>query len=255
MASDGSDQDARYALSKLLQRGTVAEYESGDAQVDTWNHNRPQLVNTFEWRSGLVRCNLGEPNILATYGNDMGITNYGLRLKDKAIKKLKERTQMSTKHHKIWDPGIKNFFFRHHPEDKGKSLNLVVAANDVGNNGFLPMDHQCKGDLFATGGAAQVDTWNHNRPQPVNTFEWRSGPVHCNLREPNILAVYGNDMGITNYGLRLKYEAIKKLKERTQTSKKRLKIWDPEIKNFFFRHHLEDKVDVKEWGMICPRLG
>ncbi|GKB42049.1 reverse transcriptase domain-containing protein [Tanacetum coccineum] len=28
IASDGSDQDARYALSKLLQRGTVAEYES-----------------------------------------------------------------------------------------------------------------------------------------------------------------------------------------------------------------------------------
>ncbi|GJS63851.1 hypothetical protein Tco_0678415 [Tanacetum coccineum] len=28
MASDGSDQYARYALSKLLQRGTVAEYES-----------------------------------------------------------------------------------------------------------------------------------------------------------------------------------------------------------------------------------
>ncbi|GJW40604.1 hypothetical protein Tco_0066449 [Tanacetum coccineum] len=28
MASAGSDQDVRYALSKLLQRGTVAEYES-----------------------------------------------------------------------------------------------------------------------------------------------------------------------------------------------------------------------------------
>ncbi|GJY26611.1 hypothetical protein Tco_0401337 [Tanacetum coccineum] len=28
MASDGSDQDARYALSKLLQRRTVAEYEN-----------------------------------------------------------------------------------------------------------------------------------------------------------------------------------------------------------------------------------
>ncbi|GKE91746.1 hypothetical protein Tco_1572841, partial [Tanacetum coccineum] len=28
MALDGSDQDARYALSKLLQRGTVVEYES-----------------------------------------------------------------------------------------------------------------------------------------------------------------------------------------------------------------------------------
>nr|GEY72325.1 hypothetical protein [Tanacetum cinerariifolium] len=28
MASDGSDQDVRYALSKLLQRGTVTEYEN-----------------------------------------------------------------------------------------------------------------------------------------------------------------------------------------------------------------------------------
>ncbi|GJU63756.1 hypothetical protein Tco_1245591 [Tanacetum coccineum] len=28
MASDGSDQDARYVLSKLLQRGAVAEYEN-----------------------------------------------------------------------------------------------------------------------------------------------------------------------------------------------------------------------------------
>ncbi|GKF79820.1 hypothetical protein Tco_0235388, partial [Tanacetum coccineum] len=28
MASEGSDPDAEYALSKLLQRGTVAEYES-----------------------------------------------------------------------------------------------------------------------------------------------------------------------------------------------------------------------------------
>nr|GFC76316.1 hypothetical protein CTI12_AA149880 [Tanacetum cinerariifolium] len=103
----------------------------------------------------------------------------------------------------------------------GKSLNLVVAANDVGNNGFSPMDHLCQGELFATGGVA----------------------------EPNILAAYGNDMGITNYGLRLKDESIKKLKQRTQTSKKRLKIWDLGIKNFFGRH-LEDKVDVKEWGMI-----
>nr|GFC29315.1 hypothetical protein [Tanacetum cinerariifolium] len=73
-------------------------------------------------------------------------------------------------------------------------------------------------------GAAQVDTWNHNRPHPVNTFEWRSGSVRCNHMEPNILAAYGNDMGITNYGLRLKDEAIKKLKEIKQKSKKRLKI-------------------------------
>ncbi|GJY82052.1 hypothetical protein Tco_0494803 [Tanacetum coccineum] len=86
----------------------------------------------------------------------------------------------------------------------GKSLNLVVAANDVGNNGFSAIDHQWQGDFFATGGAAQVDTWNHNSSQPVNTFEWGSGSVRCNLEESNIVATYGNDMGITNYGPRLK---------------------------------------------------
>ncbi|GKD65405.1 hypothetical protein Tco_1307513 [Tanacetum coccineum] len=120
----------------------------------------------------------------------------------------------------------------HVDSNEGKSLNLVVAANDVGNNGFSAMDHQWQGDFFATGGAVQVDTWNHNRSQPVNTFEWGSVSVRCNLGEPNIVATYGNDMGFTNYDPRLKDEAIKKLKERTQMSKKRLKIWDPGIKIF-----------------------
>nr|GEY79779.1 hypothetical protein [Tanacetum cinerariifolium] len=64
--------------------------------------------------------------------------------------------------------GIKN---EHVDVNEGKSLNLVVAANDVSNNGFSEVDHQWQGDLFATAGVVQVDTWNHNRSQPVNTFE------------------------------------------------------------------------------------
>nr|GEZ95762.1 myosin heavy chain-related protein [Tanacetum cinerariifolium] len=31
------------------------------------------------------------------------------------------------------------------------------------------------------------------------------------------------------------------------------RIWDPEIK-IYFRHHLENNVVVKEWGMIRPRF-
>ncbi|GKE54398.1 actin-binding FH2 [Tanacetum coccineum] len=31
-------------------------------------------------------------------------------------------------------------------------------------------------------------------------------------------------------------------------------VWDPGIK-IYFRHHLEDKVVVKEWGMIRPQFG
>nr|GEU96985.1 hypothetical protein [Tanacetum cinerariifolium] len=43
--------------------------------------------------------------------------------------------------------------------NEGKSLNLVVVANDVGNNGFSTMDHQWQGDLFAIGGAATRLKW------------------------------------------------------------------------------------------------
>ncbi|GJX58488.1 hypothetical protein Tco_0289878, partial [Tanacetum coccineum] len=46
MASGGSDRDAQDALSKLLQMGTVAEYER---QADHHNHRqpkRPQHSNT-----------------------------------------------------------------------------------------------------------------------------------------------------------------------------------------------------------------
>ncbi|GJW28161.1 hypothetical protein Tco_0045036 [Tanacetum coccineum] len=106
---------------------------------------RLTLLIGFDWGSGSVRCNLGEPNILAAYGNDMGITNYGLRLKDEAIKKLKERTQMSKKRLKIWDPGIK-IVSRQHLEGKavleksfykdrltlqGQHPLPIVGANDM----------------------------------------------------------------------------------------------------------------------------
>ncbi|GJZ08886.1 actin-binding FH2 [Tanacetum coccineum] len=37
-------------------------------------------------------------------------------------------------------------------------------------------------------------------------------------------------------------------------SGKRRGVWDPGIK-IYFRHHLEDKVVVKEWGMIRPQFG
>nr|GFB21541.1 hypothetical protein [Tanacetum cinerariifolium]GFB21542.1 hypothetical protein [Tanacetum cinerariifolium] len=204
MASDGSDQDARYALSKLLQRGTVAEYEN---IILSWpSEEAPPVIK------GSLDAN-----------------------EDTTLSLPRPDEEESTSGKMIADESVRIEQNDHVDFNEGKSLNLVVAANDVGNNGFSPMDHLCQGDLFATGSAVQVDTWNHNRPQPVNTFEWQSRSVRCNLREPNILEAYGNDMGITNYGLRLKDEAIKKLKERTQsqTSKKRLKVWDPIIKNFF----------------------
>ncbi|GKA74826.1 harbinger transposase-derived nuclease domain-containing protein [Tanacetum coccineum] len=51
--------------------------------------------------------------------------------------------------------------------------------------------------------------------------------------------------------MRLNDRYIKKKKMEAAIQKR---IWDPGIK-IYFRHHLEDKVVVKEWGMIRPRFG
>ncbi|KAK6157177.1 hypothetical protein DH2020_011425 [Rehmannia glutinosa] len=81
----------------------------------------------------------------------------------------------------------------------------------VWKNAFWAVDHQWDGDLFATAGA-QVDIWNHNRSQPVNSFEWGKDTaisVRFNPGEPNILATSASDRSITIYDLRLSSPARK----------------------------------------------
>ncbi|XP_073028273.1 uncharacterized protein [Primulina eburnea] len=89
----------------------------------------------------------------------------------------------------------------------------------VWKNAFRAVDHQSNGDLFATAGA-QVDIWNHNRAQPVNSFEWgidTSISVRFNPGEPNILATSGSDRSITLFDLRLSSPA-RKIIMRTKTN-------------------------------------
>ncbi|GFP86440.1 ddb1- and cul4-associated factor 13 [Phtheirospermum japonicum] len=81
----------------------------------------------------------------------------------------------------------------------------------VWKNAFWGVDHQENGELFATAGA-QVDIWNHNRSQPVNSFEWGKDTaisVRFNPGEPNILATTASDRSITLYDLRLSSPARK----------------------------------------------
>ncbi|GLT27509.1 hypothetical protein SLA2020_025000 [Shorea laevis] len=89
----------------------------------------------------------------------------------------------------------------------------------VWKNAFWAVDHQWDGDLFATGGA-QVDIWNHNRSQPMNSFEWgtdTSISVRFNPGEPNILASSSSDRSITIYDLRMSSPA-RKVIMRTKTN-------------------------------------
>ncbi|GJS40584.1 DDB1- and CUL4-associated factor 13 [Tanacetum coccineum] len=144
----------------------------GAAQVGVWDRNKLHPDDTSEWGSGSVisiRFNPGEPNILATSGNDLGITIYGLGLKDEAIKMF---------------------------EDNYQSLEVKM---------------RCK------------DRMHKSQQDKAHNFM-----MLCKQLELRVI------------------EIVNKLKERTQ----RLKIWDPEIKIIFFRHHLEDNVVLKVWRVL-----
>lgn len=74
----------------------------------------------------------------------------------------------------------------------------------VWKNAFTGVDHQWDGENFATSGA-QVDVWNHNRSEPISSFEWgvdTSISVRFNPGEPNLLATSSRDRSITIYDLR-----------------------------------------------------
>ncbi|XP_059663197.1 uncharacterized protein LOC132308916 isoform X1 [Cornus florida] len=89
----------------------------------------------------------------------------------------------------------------------------------VWKNAFWAVDHQWNGELFATAGA-QVDIWDHNRSQPVNSFEWGKDTVlsvRFNPGEPNILATSASDRSITIYDLRMSSPG-RKIIMRTKTN-------------------------------------
>ncbi|CAK9316174.1 unnamed protein product [Citrullus colocynthis] len=89
----------------------------------------------------------------------------------------------------------------------------------VWKNAFWAVDHQWDGDLFATA-SAQLDIWDHNRSQPVSSYEWGTDSVisvRFNPGEPNVLATSASDRSIALYDLRMSSPA-RKIIMRTKTN-------------------------------------
>ncbi|TYK21623.1 DDB1- and CUL4-associated factor 13 [Cucumis melo var. makuwa] len=89
----------------------------------------------------------------------------------------------------------------------------------VWKNAFWAVDHQWDGNLFATAGA-QLDIWDHNRSQPVSSYEWGTDSVisvRFNPGEPNVLATSASDRSIALYDLRMSSPA-RKVIMRTKTN-------------------------------------
>ncbi|GMY10206.1 DDB1- and CUL4-associated factor 13 [Fagus crenata] len=90
----------------------------------------------------------------------------------------------------------------------------------VSKNAFWGVDHQTDGNCFATAGA-QVDIWNHNRSQPVRSFQSGTDTVisvRYNPAEPNLLATSASDRNITIYDLRAPNPKITKVIMQTRTN-------------------------------------
>nr|XP_010927609.1 DDB1- and CUL4-associated factor 13 [Elaeis guineensis] len=116
---------------------------------------------------------------------------------------------------RLWKvPVLKMMDFSDSMEDVSKPLAVYVWKHS-----FWAVDHQWDGNLFATAGA-QVDIWDHDRSEPVNTFEWGKDTVisvRFNPGEPDVLATSASDRSITLYDLRMSSPA-RKLIMKTKTN-------------------------------------
>ncbi|GJW75986.1 hypothetical protein Tco_0137668 [Tanacetum coccineum] len=86
MASDGSDQDARYTLSKLLQMGTVAEYE----RVSRWIKTCYNQISC--WEKGdldAITSKGGPPNHMRASEKELAVLKSPLE--QKSMFRLQER--------------------------------------------------------------------------------------------------------------------------------------------------------------------
>ncbi|XXG76269.1 hypothetical protein AAC387_Pa08g0652 [Persea americana] len=115
---------------------------------------------------------------------------------------------------RLWNIPVANAI-----DTDGSSDSSEPLAVYVWKNAFWAVDHQYDGDIFATAGA-QVDIWDRNRSQPVNSFEWGKDTVisvRFNPGEPNILGTSASDRSITLYDLRMSSPG-RKLIMKTKTN-------------------------------------
>ncbi|CAA0816210.1 Unknown protein [Striga hermonthica] len=123
---------------------------------------------------------------------------------------------------RLWNVPIPSLMDSHYSShNEAKPLAVYIWKN-----AFWAVDHQYEGELFATAGA-QVDIWNHNRSQPVNSFEWGKDTVlsvRFNPAEPNLLATSSSDRSIALFDLRASSPA-RKIIMRTKTNSI---AWNPQ---------------------------
>ncbi|ESW18399.1 hypothetical protein PHAVU_006G037700 [Phaseolus vulgaris] len=164
---------------------------SMDGDIRLWDLASRQTVCQFPGHQGAVRglTSSTDGRVLVSCGTDASI--------------------------RLWNVPITSLM---ESDDSTKST-VEPASVYVGKNAFWGVDHQWDGEHFATVGA-QVDIWNHNRSQPINSFEWGTDTVisvRFNPGEPNLLATSASDRSIILYDLRMA-SPVRKMIMMTKTN-------------------------------------
>nr|GEW91567.1 NDR1/HIN1-like protein 6 [Tanacetum cinerariifolium] len=261
---DDSDQDARYALSKLLQRGTAAEYETHTTLGEAFFIARIMEAR-FETIAGkklnikekidIILSWLSEETPPVIKGSldaieDIGVVEVSSAIDDvfdidecnvESMKVRSEFSEFSENKEIVKEVVVGGGEACGVGEDE---LNRVISALKDGGGEFdgrldeinlnLSEELADNGGKVIFEGAGSVTAWVVEGKRSVLCYVQGSGRRKmkkcvgcCSGRQENYRS------GRRDYG--------------------RIRIWDLGIK-IYFRHHLEDKVVVKEWGMIRSRL-
>lgn len=106
-----------------------------------------------------------------------------------------------------------------------KAMEYEAMSVFTAKQGFKGVDHHHRTSLFATAGTA-VQIWDHNRSDPIKSFQWGSDSVlsvRFNPVEPDVLGSCGIDRSIALYDLRTS-TPIRKLVMQTRNN---TLCWNP----------------------------
>ncbi|GJW83327.1 hypothetical protein Tco_0156472 [Tanacetum coccineum] len=235
MASSGSDRDAKYALSRLLQRGTVVEYH-----------------NEFEM---LISRVMGKSKFLLTMTRLIEARFEAIVEKEKEyIIKKKAYTILSLQS-ELATPKVKGSLDADEDigvdEEKKESVEEVVVSG--GKTLGVDEDDPNRVILVLKDGGVEFDDNIDEINLGLRKDERRKkGVVLCPRQ---LKAEEKKEYWLQQWktGLRFLGALVFPLFNPGPGSFAHKRIWDPEIK-IVFRQHLEGKVVSKEWRMLRPGL-
>ncbi|GJV63096.1 hypothetical protein Tco_1473924 [Tanacetum coccineum] len=212
MASDDGDQDARYAL-KLLQRETVAEYESEFLMLIKRVTGISESLLTSFYISGL-KVTL-QIKLLRSRPTTLGEAFSLARITEARFEDERSATAIA----------------------KPNDLNTRVQVQDLEET---TRHKPNKVEAIKTSGPIFL----------VESKYYAANQVGLIFNQSNDAIYYERILELI-VGQLCQYlcKHILGFEYDLQEAKLQLKTWDPGIK-IFFRQHLEDKAILKEWGVI-----